>query len=61
LNPVHVHFHEQEALAFEVVETGEGASVRGDYQGQYPGVIRPMLNWTTEYSGEENVRGPVAS
>jgi len=61
LNPVQVHFYEQEALAFEVVETGEGESVRGDYQGQYPGVIRPMLNWTTEYSGEENVRGPVAS
>jgi lipopolysaccharide transport system ATP-binding protein len=47
LDPVHVHVHERDAVAFEVVETEPGDSARGDYAGPLPGVVRPMLEWTT--------------
>ena len=53
LTPTVVHFYEPEALAFEVVEKVGGDTVRGHYEGQYPGIVRPMLKWTTEYTGKE--------
>jgi lipopolysaccharide transport system ATP-binding protein len=58
LNPVTVHFYEQEALAFEVVEGQGGGSARGDYEGSYPGIIRPILDWTTKYISNESVTAP---
>jgi lipopolysaccharide transport system ATP-binding protein len=47
-DPVVVHFYERDAVAFQVVDTLEGDSARGDYAGSIPGVVRPMLRWTTE-------------
>jgi len=43
-----VHFVEPDAVAFEVVDTLDGDSVRGRYAGPYPGVVRPDLPWQTE-------------
>jgi len=48
--PTIIHFHEIEVVAFEVVDSLEGDSARGDYKGQMPGVIRPKLPWTTQYT-----------
>jgi len=48
VNPVTVHFYEQEALVFQVVDSLEGDSARGEYVGSFPGVVRPMLEWQTE-------------
>jgi lipopolysaccharide transport system ATP-binding protein len=45
-----VHFHERDAVAFHVVDSLEGGSARGDYAGYLPGVVRPLLQWTTRYS-----------
>jgi len=45
--PFKVHFHESGAVAFQVVDSIDGDSVRGDYAGTLPGVIRPMLRWET--------------
>jgi lipopolysaccharide transport system ATP-binding protein len=37
-----------DALAFHVQDPGEGDSARGEFTGQLRGVIRPLLDWTTE-------------
>jgi lipopolysaccharide transport system ATP-binding protein len=50
-DPVNVHLYERDAVAFQVVDTLEGDSVRGDWGGHIPGVVRPRLNWTTRYAG----------
>jgi len=36
------------AVAFHVQDPAEGDSARGLYTGQWQGVVRPMLEWTTE-------------
>lgn len=47
MDPVVVHFFERDAVAFQVIDSCEGDSSRGDYAGPIPGVVRPMLRWTT--------------
>jgi lipopolysaccharide transport system ATP-binding protein len=42
-----VEFHETEVVAFQTLDTLDGDSARGDFQGNLPGLIRPMLRWTT--------------
>ena len=37
-----------EAVSFEVLDPGEGDSARGQFSGQWRGVVRPMLEWTYE-------------
>jgi lipopolysaccharide transport system ATP-binding protein len=49
LRPEIVHFFERDAVAFQVVDSLDGNSARGDYAGPMPGVVRPLLNWTTQY------------
>jgi lipopolysaccharide transport system ATP-binding protein len=50
MDPVVVHFFERDAVAFHVVDSLDGDSARGEYAGPVPGVVRPLLKWTTEYS-----------
>jgi len=38
----------RDALSFHVQDPGEGDSARGLYAGQWRGVVRPLLEWTTE-------------
>ena len=38
------------AVAFHVQDPAEGDSARGLFTGQWQGVVRPMLEWTTEES-----------
>jgi lipopolysaccharide transport system ATP-binding protein len=52
--PLMVHFYEQDAVAFKVVDNLEGGSARGDSKGPYPGVVRPILNWTTQCNLNES-------
>jgi lipopolysaccharide transport system ATP-binding protein len=42
-----LHAYERNAVAFHIVDSPSGDSARGDYIGPMPGVIRPLLNWTT--------------
>ncbi|HEX3145611.1 MAG TPA: ABC transporter ATP-binding protein [Pyrinomonadaceae bacterium] len=53
VDPVKVHFFERDAVAFQVIDSLDGDSARGDYAGPMPGVVRPMLRWHT--------RGPNAN
>ncbi|MDB4875822.1 MAG: putative O-antigen export system ATP-binding protein [Gemmatimonadetes bacterium] len=47
-NPDTVHFFEPDAATVQVVDTLSGESARGDYAGDMPGVVRPLLRWDTE-------------
>lgn len=47
--PMEVHFNERDAIIFNVSDSTEGNSARGDYGGSLPGVIRPLLDWETEF------------
>jgi lipopolysaccharide transport system ATP-binding protein len=40
-----------EAISFEVLDPGEGDSARGNFAGQWRGVVRPLLEWTVESPG----------
>jgi lipopolysaccharide transport system ATP-binding protein len=49
VKPFIVHFKERDAVAFQVIDRGEGDSARGDWDGVWGGVVRPILTWTTEF------------
>ena len=51
-NPTIVHAQEREAVAFVVVDRSEGDGVRGVYANEFPGVVRPMLDWSVEQVSE---------
>ncbi|HWQ24355.1 MAG TPA: polysaccharide ABC transporter ATP-binding protein [Gaiellaceae bacterium] len=42
------HAGMHDALSFHVQDPGEGDSARGIFAGQWQGVVRPLLEWTTE-------------
>lgn len=45
--PLIVHFVERDAITFNVVDSPDGDSARGDFAGHLPGVVRPILDWKT--------------
>jgi lipopolysaccharide transport system ATP-binding protein len=47
-NPATAHALERDAVAFQVVDRSQGDGVRGDSTNEWPGVVRPMLDWHTE-------------
>ena len=49
LNPDKSQFKERHVVAFHVTDSLDGDSARGDYVKHIPGVIRPILDWTTHY------------
>lgn len=44
-NPTTVHAIDADAVSFQVVDRSAGDGVRGEYANEWPGVIRPMLEW----------------
>lgn len=42
-----VHCYERDVVSFQVVDSMDGDSARGDYAGPVPGIVRPLLRWTT--------------
>jgi lipopolysaccharide transport system ATP-binding protein len=48
-----VHVLEHDCVAFQVVDPGGAGSVRGSWKRNIPGVMRPMLDWHTEFLGPE--------
>lgn len=47
MDPVAVHFYERDAVAFQIIDSLDGDSARGEYAGPMPGVVRPLLEWST--------------
>ena len=54
MDPVQLHFYEPDAVAFQVVDSLDGDSARGDYAGPIPGVVRPVLQWETQFTPDKN-------
>ena len=53
LNPNVLQFRERSAVAFHVIDTLDGDSARGDFVKKMPGVVRPLLKWTTQFNPHE--------
>ncbi len=47
-------FWERDAVAFQVVDSLDGDSARGDYGGRIRGIVRPLLTWSTQVSAAED-------
>jgi lipopolysaccharide transport system ATP-binding protein len=60
MDPVIVHFYERDAVAFQVIDSLDGDSARGDYAGPMPGVVRPLLRWTTEFNASSHEADAIA-
>lgn len=48
-NPDQKQFVERDVVAFQVVDSLDGDSARGDSAKQVRGVVRPLLDWTTTF------------
>jgi lipopolysaccharide transport system ATP-binding protein len=47
-----VQFYESDIIAFHVMDSLDGDSARGDYAGHMYGVVRPMLQWSTQFKAK---------
>jgi lipopolysaccharide transport system ATP-binding protein len=59
LEPVIQQFLEHQVVAFQVVDTPEGDTARGDWAGRMQGVVRPLLQWQTQ--AVRPLRGAIAA
>jgi lipopolysaccharide transport system ATP-binding protein len=50
LEPDVVQFAEPDVIAFQVIDSPDGDSTRGDWGGRLSGVVRPLLQWNTQFS-----------
>jgi lipopolysaccharide transport system ATP-binding protein len=50
--PETTQFNEREVASFQVIDSMEGDSARGDWVKDLKGVVRPLLEWETEYSNK---------
>jgi lipopolysaccharide transport system ATP-binding protein len=48
-NPERIHAVEHDAVAFNVVDRSAGDGVRGEFVGEWPGVVRPKFAWRVEW------------
>ena len=55
LEPFIFQYQSRSAVAFLVTDSLDGDSARGDWTGHMPGVVRPMLKWTTRTVTENAV------
>lgn len=61
-NPNALHTLERDAIAFDVFDRSEGDGARGDYVGEWPGAVRPLLNWkVTAQSGHHHLVSDASS
>ena len=50
-------FRVRDVVAFQVVDSLDGDSARGDTGGEWRGVVRPLLPWRTEIQFERGQSG----
>ena len=55
-DPTIVHAIERDAVAVNLVDLPAGELSRGEYAGDWPGVVRPRLNWTVRLDPEQRRR-----
>lgn len=49
IEPTEPVFFERDVVAFNVVDSLDGDTARGDWSGKMDGAMRPLLKWETEY------------
>jgi lipopolysaccharide transport system ATP-binding protein len=50
LYPTVSQFSVRDAVAFQVIDSHDGDSARGDWVGNLDGIVRPILKWDTQYA-----------
>jgi lipopolysaccharide transport system ATP-binding protein len=48
-----VHVEARKVVAFQVIDSQQSDTARGDYIGPMPGVVRPLLSWTTQVESDQ--------
>lgn len=48
MDPVIAQFWQPDVVTFQVIDSIDGDTARGDFAGNVGGVVRPLLNWTTQ-------------
>lgn len=56
IEPIQPAFFVRQAVAFQVIDSLDGDSARGDWAGLMDGVMRPMLDWETQFTPAGAVR-----
>lgn len=51
--PLNVHVHESEVVGFHLTDPIEGDSARGNYAGKLHGIVRPILEWETDFQKDD--------
>jgi lipopolysaccharide transport system ATP-binding protein len=51
--PFIARFREHDIISFQVIDSMEFDSARGDWTGYIGGIVMPLLKWTTSYSPKE--------
>jgi lipopolysaccharide transport system ATP-binding protein len=51
------HVRERDLLAFHVVDQSDGDGARGSYGSIWPGVVRPLLDWTVQFTAMDITSG----
>jgi lipopolysaccharide transport system ATP-binding protein len=56
IDPVIIQFYLLDLVAFQVIErlnddSARDGSARGEYAGKMGGVVRPLLEWRTQFTG----------
>jgi len=49
MDPAINQFNEPDVVAFQVVDSLDGDSARGDFVDDWGGVVRPLLTWNTQF------------
>ncbi len=50
MNPNIQQFYERDIIAFQVIDSLDGNSARGEWGGRMGGVVRPLLKWETQFN-----------
>jgi lipopolysaccharide transport system ATP-binding protein len=45
-----IQFYEKKVVSFQVIDSMEGDTARGDYAKNIKGAVRPLLQWETDFS-----------
>ena len=54
IEPQKLHFDARDAVAFQVMDSLDGDSARGDWAGQLAGIVRPLLKWSTQFNPDSS-------
>ena len=57
--PFTFHLVVRDVVGFHVTDPLEGGSARGDWDGEFAGLVRPLLPWTTTFNSDAPASPPL--